>query len=38
MQIVVLNGTLSESEQDEYIRYAEKKYPNLDIETVHYRR
>ena len=27
MQIVVLNGPLSEAEQDEYIRHMEKKYP-----------
>lgn len=34
MQIVVLNGTLSEQEQDAYIRYVTEKYPAGAIEKV----
>ena len=34
MQIVVLNGPLSEAEQDEYIRHMEKKYPISMIEKL----
>lgn len=34
MQVVVLNGTLSEAEQEEYIRQATGKYPISVIEKL----
>lgn len=34
MQVVVLNGTLSEAEQDVYIRCATEKYPISVIEKL----
>lgn len=34
MQVVVLHGTLSEAEQDEYIRQATQKYPISIIEKL----
>ncbi len=34
MQVVVLNGTLTESEQDSYIRQATKVYPMSIIEKL----
>lgn len=34
MQVVVLNGALSEAEQDVYIRYAMEKYPISMIEKL----
>lgn len=34
MQVVVLNGTLSEEEQDAYVRYATGKYPVGIIEKL----
>jgi len=34
MQVVVLNGTLSETEQDAYVREAVKEYPMSIIEKL----
>lgn len=34
MQVVVLNGVLSEAEQDTYIRYVTAKYPISIIEKL----
>ena len=34
MQVVVLNGTLTEAEQDYYIRQATKMYPMSVIEKL----